>query len=68
VTAGAPAAPASLKAQLAEGGRLVVPVGDRFVQELIRVTRRGESFQEENLLACRFVPLLGAEGWEESLI
>jgi protein-L-isoaspartate(D-aspartate) O-methyltransferase len=66
VTAGAPAVPASLKAQLAEGGRLVVPVGDRFVQELMRVTRRGESFQEVELLSCRFVPLIGAEGWEEA--
>jgi len=65
VTAGAPAVPASLKAQLAEGGRLVVPVGNRFVQSLVRVTRRGEDYESESLLDCRFVPLLGAEGWEE---
>lgn len=64
VTAGAPVVPASLKSQLAEGGRLVVPVGDRFVQELVRITRRGDAFESEDLLACRFVPLLGAEGWE----
>jgi protein-L-isoaspartate(D-aspartate) O-methyltransferase len=64
VTAGAPGVPTSLKSQLAEGGRLVVPVGDRFVQELVRITRRGDEFESEELLACRFVPLLGAEGWE----
>ncbi|NNM06338.1 MAG: protein-L-isoaspartate(D-aspartate) O-methyltransferase [Gemmatimonadetes bacterium] len=65
VTAGAPGVPESLKAQLSEdGGRLVIPVGDRMVQELVRVTRNGNQFETENLLACRFVPLLGEEGWE----
>jgi len=65
VTAGAPHIPESLKDQLIEdGGRLVVPVGDRLVQELVRGTRRGDSFESENLLACRFVPLFGEEGWE----
>jgi protein-L-isoaspartate(D-aspartate) O-methyltransferase len=65
VTAGAPHVPESLKAQLAEdGGRLVVPVGDRFIQELVRVTRNGDSFESEDLLSCRFVPLMGEEGWE----
>jgi protein-L-isoaspartate(D-aspartate) O-methyltransferase len=64
VTAGAPAAPESLKAQLSEsGGRLVVPVGDRYVQELVRFTREGSEFRFEKLLDCRFVPLLGEEGW-----
>ncbi len=67
VTAGAPDAPTSLKSQLAEdGGRLVVPVGDRYIQELIRITRHGNRFDSEDLLACRFVPLLGAEGWGDS--
>ena len=65
VTAGAPHVPESLKAQLAEdGGRLVVPVGDRFIQELVRVTRNGDEFESEDLLSCRFVPLMGKEGWE----
>jgi protein-L-isoaspartate(D-aspartate) O-methyltransferase len=65
VTAGAPHVPESLKAQLAaDGGRLVVPVGDRFIQELVRVTRNGDDFGSENLLTCRFVPLMGEEGWE----
>jgi protein-L-isoaspartate(D-aspartate) O-methyltransferase len=65
VTAGAPRVPESLKTQLAEdGGRLVIPVGDRFIQELVRVTRNGEDFALKHLLSCRFVPLLGSEGWE----
>jgi protein-L-isoaspartate(D-aspartate) O-methyltransferase len=65
VTAGAPHVPESLKAQLREdGGRLVIPVGDRWVQDLVRVVRRGNEFGSENLLACRFVPLLGEEGWD----
>ena len=66
VTAGAPRAPDALLDQLEEdGGRLVIPVGDRYVQDLVRVTRRGEEYSSEKLLACRFVPLLGAEGWQE---
>ncbi len=64
VTAGAPAVPSSLKQQLAAGGRLVAPVGDRYLQQLVRVVRHDDEFNTEELLACRFVPLLGAEGWE----
>lgn len=65
VTAGAPSVPQSLKAQLVEdGGRLVVPVGDWSIQELVRVTRQGDDFESENLLSCRFVPLMGEEGWD----
>jgi protein-L-isoaspartate(D-aspartate) O-methyltransferase len=65
VTAGAPRPPEALKTQLREdGGRLVVPVGDRYVQELIRLTRDGDEYEVEELLACRFVPLVGQEGWE----
>ena len=66
VTAGAPRPlPSSLMAQLStDGGRLVIPVGDRRVQELVRVTREGDEFREEELFPCRFVPLLGAEGWK----
>lgn len=64
VTAGAPRVPEPLKNQLCEGGRLVVPVGDQFLQELVRVTRSDQGFVSENLLKCRFVPLLGAEGWK----
>lgn len=65
VTAGAPDIPRSYRDQLAVGGRLVIPVGDRFSQVLKRVTRRGDNdFREETLLGCRFVPLVGAHGWQ----
>ena len=63
VAAGAPAAPASLKAQLAEGGRLVIPVGADFYQDLLVITRRGDAYDTENLGGVRFVPLVGEEGW-----
>lgn len=66
VSAGSPTVPESLKAQLATNGRLVLPVGDnRHVQELVRITRIGpHSFDREDLAAVRFVPLIGAEGWD----
>ena len=66
VTAGGPEVPESLKQQLKIGGRLVIPVGeDRDFQELVRVTRLSETeFETENLAAVRFVPLVGAEGWD----
>ena len=63
VAAGAPAPPESLKQQLAEGGRLVIPVSVDSHQDLKVITRRGDIFEEENLGAVRFVPLLGEEGW-----
>jgi protein-L-isoaspartate(D-aspartate) O-methyltransferase len=65
VAAGAPAPPESLKQQLAEGGRLVIPVSVDSHQDLKVITRRGDTFEEENLGAVRFVPLLGEEGWGE---
>jgi protein-L-isoaspartate(D-aspartate) O-methyltransferase len=65
VTAGAPRVPEALKAQLAERGRLVIPVGSRHYQELVRVTRKGESYYEETMEGCAFVPLIGEEGWGE---
>ena len=64
VTAGAPSVPESLKWQLKEGGRLVIPVGGRFMQSLLRITKRGDFYDQEDLLGCVFVPLIGAEGWE----
>ena len=65
VTAGGPEVPESLKNQLKEGGRLVIPVGtDMYNQELLRITRVSDSeFRSENLEYVRFVPLIGAEGW-----
>ena len=66
VTAGAPAVPQPYRSQLAIGGRLVIPVGDRLSQVLMRVTRMSErDFREERLLGCRFVPLVGDHGWRE---
>ncbi len=67
VTAGAPRVPESLKAQLAERGRLVIPVGSRHYQDLVRVTRRGSEFYEESLEGCTFVPLIGREGWQDGV-
>ena len=64
VAAGAPAPPDSLKRQLAEGGRLVIPINVDSHQELRVITRRGDSYEEEDLGAVRFVPLLGEEGWD----
>jgi protein-L-isoaspartate(D-aspartate) O-methyltransferase len=58
VTAAPPEVPPALKAQLSDGGRLVIPVGEG-AQELLLLTRRGASFDEKRLLPVRFVPLVG---------
>jgi protein-L-isoaspartate(D-aspartate) O-methyltransferase len=67
VAAGGPKVPEALKAQLAIGGRLVIPVGtEDSGQILLRVTRDAEDvFREEELAAVRFVPLIGKQGWTE---
>jgi protein-L-isoaspartate(D-aspartate) O-methyltransferase len=66
ITAGAPAIPLQYREQLAVGGRLVIPVGTLGTQVLKRVVRVGEKeYAEEDLLDCRFVPLVGRFGWEE---
>ena len=65
VTAGAVDIPQVLKEQLADNGRLVIPVGPRYTQDLLRVTRRGNEFVTENFTACVFVPLIGKYGWKE---
>jgi protein-L-isoaspartate(D-aspartate) O-methyltransferase len=65
VAAAAPAVPEPLRAQLAEGGRLILPVGDAENQELLRIERHGNSFETLTLEACRFVPLIGYHGWKE---
>lgn len=66
VTAGAPDVPAPLLAQLAIGGRLVIPVGVTLnFQSLIRVHRESETeYRRETLMGVMFVPLIGAAGWE----
>jgi protein-L-isoaspartate(D-aspartate) O-methyltransferase len=65
VAAGAPAAPPPLLAQLAEGGRMVIPVGTLENQELQLIERRRDMFQTTVLDNCRFVPLVGAHGWKD---
>ncbi|MCX7750529.1 MAG: protein-L-isoaspartate(D-aspartate) O-methyltransferase, partial [Candidatus Bipolaricaulota bacterium] len=63
VTAGAPRVPEALLAQLAPGGRLVIPVGGRWSQNLTLVRREGDRYVHEVLCPCTFVPLIGEEGW-----
>ena len=65
VTAGAPRVPVDLLAQLAIGGRLVIPIGSRYVQELYKVTKRRKKNIVQNLGGCRFVSLIGKDAWEE---
>ena len=65
VTAGAPRVPANLLAQLAMGGRMVIPIGSRYVQELYKITRRRKKNIVQNLGSCRFVSLISKEAWEE---
>lgn len=67
VTAGAPAVPASLKAQLLDGGAVIVPVGDGYFQTLLRVVRRGDEFVTETHGGCVFVRLIGREAWPGDL-
>lgn len=64
VTAAAPAVPASLREQLADGARLVIPVGSRMRQDLLVVTRRGDEWTEQSDGAVVFVPLIGDEGFK----
>ncbi len=66
VTAGAPEIPAILTDQLAPGGRLVIPVGTEAEQMLVTIYKNeeGELFQEPSV-PCRFVPLIGKQGWHE---
>lgn len=63
VTAAAPQVPESLLGQLAPGGILVLPVGGESHQSLIAYRLAGETMQERHLCECRFVPLVGREGW-----
>jgi len=64
ITAGAPRIPEPLLEELADGGRLVAPVGDRDIQELVRVTRNKDEYHTERFGAVRFVPLIGHYGWK----
>jgi protein-L-isoaspartate(D-aspartate) O-methyltransferase len=66
VAAAAPSAPPPLLAQLGEGGRLILPIGDAENQELQIMERRGGAFRTRTLEGCRFVPLVGCHGWKDS--
>jgi protein-L-isoaspartate(D-aspartate) O-methyltransferase len=65
VAAGGPEIPQPLLEQLADGGRMLVPVGPRDVQRLVLVRRHGDRFEQEEVLDCTFVPLLGRFGWAD---
>jgi len=66
VTAAAPEIPPPLVTQLAEGGRLLLPVGTAEEQRLLRVEKRGGELSTRPLHHCRFVPLIGQYGWKPS--
>jgi protein-L-isoaspartate(D-aspartate) O-methyltransferase len=66
VAAAAQSVPPPLLAQLAEGGRLIIPIGDAENQELQIIDRNGGAFRTRTLEGCRFVPLVGFHGWKDS--
>ena len=65
VTAGSPDIPGPLVEQLKEGGRMVIPVGERYEQMLIKVIKTPEGFVTDRNIPCVFVPLIGNHGWKE---
>jgi protein-L-isoaspartate(D-aspartate) O-methyltransferase len=66
VAAAAPSVPGALYEQLVEGGRLVVPCGARWGQELVLVEKTGDGPRQEVTVPCRFVPLVGDEGFDRA--
>ena len=64
VTAGAPNVPEPLQKQLADGARLVIPVGDLDVQTIVICTRLGDQYRREEIVGFKFVPLIGKMGWK----
>ncbi len=67
VAAGAPAVPEPLQEQLADGGRLVIPVGSRMSQCLVVIDRVGDEFVQQESTPCVFVPLVGRHGWKDHM-
>jgi protein-L-isoaspartate(D-aspartate) O-methyltransferase len=65
VTAGTPEVPPPLVDQLADGGRLVAPVGPHGIQELVRLVKEGDRIRRESHGGVVFVPLIGEYGWRE---
>lgn len=66
VTAGAPEIPETLINQLAINGRLVIPTGNQYSQDLIKLVRTQKGLHKSNLGGCRFVKLVGEHGWREN--
>ena len=66
VTAASPTLPRVLLEQMAEGGRMVIPVGSQQEQGLVKVTKTDDGYSISNLGSCRFVPLLGKGAWDET--
>jgi protein-L-isoaspartate(D-aspartate) O-methyltransferase len=66
VTAGAPEVPVVLVNQLAVGGRMVIPVGDRHSQDLVKIYRDEQGLHQTSLGGCRFVKLIGEHGWKDA--
>ena len=64
VTAGAPEIPAPLVEQLKDGGRMVIPVGERFGQSLLKVIKTAEGTVTQRSIPCVFVPLIGNHAWK----
>lgn len=67
VSAAAPCVPRPLLDQLAEGGRLAIPIGDPEFQQVLRITKRDGHAVREQLYRCRFVPLVGRYGWSDAV-
>ena len=65
VTAAAPDIPVSLTSQLAMNGKLIIPTGNRTLQQLVVITRTKDGYIHTNEGGCTFVPLIGDEGWKE---
>lgn len=65
VTAGSPDVPAPLLDQLKDGGRMVIPVGDRYGQTLLKIVKTPEGAVTQRSIPCVFVPLIGNHGWKE---
>jgi len=64
VTAGAPCIAPSWLDQLAAGGRIAVPIGDRFAQTLVAGIKYDDHLEQHDVCSCVFVPLIGEQGWE----
>lgn len=63
VTAGAPRIPDVLLSQLAVGGRMVLPVGNQYTQDLVKIVKDERGWHQVSLGGCRFVKLIGEDGW-----